>query len=322
MNPQHTPESIRGTLLRPRTAAGPGTRARPAGRTLREWLTFAAFVAPNLCFLAAFSYWPLLQNVYLSFVEWDMISPEKLWIGLENWHVVLSDRRFRQILGNTLGFTGGSVGLTLVLGLALALLLNQRLVLRNGARAILFTPTILPGAAIAVVWVYMFDPNFGLIKAVLAGAGVPGPRWLTDPAWAMPAVILVYVWKNAGYSVVVLLAGLQGIPRDLYEAARVDGAGAWQRFRHVTIPGLGPIALFLVITSVLGSFQAFDIIRVMTAGGPVIATTTLIYQLYIEGFTAFHAGRAGVYAVILFAIMLTLTVVQLRVVERRVTYNA
>lgn len=313
-------ETVQGTLTRPRPGAG--TAVRGSGRRTREMATFAAFVLPNLCFLAVFSYWPLLQNFYLSFVEWDMISPEKIWIGMENWQLVLTDRRFQQILGNTLEFTAGSVGATLVLGLAIALLLNQKLALRNGARAILFTPTILPGAAIAVVWVYMFDPNFGLIKAVLAGVGVPGPKWLTDPAWAMPAVILVYVWKNVGYSVVVFLAGLQGIPRELYEAARVDGAGAWQRFRHVTIPGLGPISFFLVITSLLGSFQAFDIIRVMTSGGPVIATTTLIYQLYVEGFTAFHAGRAGVYALILFTVMLTLTAVQLRVVERRVTYGS
>ena len=312
---------MQGTLLGQRPVVRGGVRARPSGRALREWLTFAAFVAPNLFFLAAFSYWPLLQNFYLSFVEWDMISPEKLWVGLENWQIVLGDRRSQQILGNTLAFTAGSVGITLVFGLAIALLLNQRLALRNTARAILFTPTVLPGAAIAVVWIYMFDPNFGLIKAVLAIVGFPGPRWLADPAWAMPAVILVYVWKNLGYSVVVFLAGLQGIPRELYEAARVDGAGAWHRFRHVTIPGLGPITLFLLITSLLGSFQAFDIIRVMTAGGPVIATTTLIYQLYVSGFTAFNAGRAGVYAVILFLIMLSLTMLQLRFVERRVTYS-
>ena len=137
----------------------------------------------------------------------------------------------------------------------------------------------------------------------------------------MPAVIVVYVWKNLGYSVVIFLAGLQGIPRELYEAARVDGAGAWQRFKAVTLPGLGPISFFLLVTSVLASFQAFDIIRVMTAGGPVSATTTLIYQLYVEGFQAFHAGRAGVYAMVLFGFMLAMTVAQLRFVERRVTYS-
>ena len=295
--------------------------ARLSRRETREWLTFLAFVIPNLCFLGLFSYWPLVQNAYLSFVEWDMISPEKLWVGLDNWRLVFADRIFQRILLNTFVFTVGSVGATLVLGLLVALLLNQRLAFRNGARTVLFAPTILPGAAIAVVWIFMFDPNWGLIKTLLSFVSLPSPKWLTDPGWAMPAVIVVYVWKNLGYCVVIFLAGLQGIPRELYEAARVDGAGAWQRFRAVTLPGLGPISFFLLVTSVLASFQAFDILRVMTAGGPVNATTTLIYQLYVEGFQAFHAGRAGVYAMVLFAFMLAMTVAQLRFVERRVTYS-
>ena len=305
-----------------RERAVPVERAGGAPRReSREWLTFLAFVAPNLFLLALFSYWPLVQSAYLSFVEWDMISPEKLWVGLDNWKLVLTDKSFHQILGNTLVFTLGSVGGTLLLGLSIALLLNQRLAGRSGARTVLFAPTVLPGAAIALVWVYMFDPNWGLIKAVLAWFSVASPRWLTDPRSAMAAVIIVYVWKNVGYSVVIFLAGLQGIPKELYEAARVDGAGAWYRFRHVTVPGLGPISFFLLITSILGSFQAFDILRVMTAGGPVNATTTLIYQLYLEGFFAFHAGRAGVYALVLFAFMLILTAAQLRLLERRVTYS-
>ncbi len=296
-------------------------RAAVSTRETREAITFLLFVAPNLILLALFSYWPLVQSAYLSFVEWDMISPDKFWVGLDNWRFVLADKTFHQVLRNTLVFTLGSVGLTLVLGLMIALLLNQQLAWRSGARTILFAPTVLPGAAIALVWVYMFDPSWGLLRAVLSWFSIASPRWLTDPQWAMTAVIIVYVWKNVGYSVVIFLAGLQGIPKELYEAARVDGAGAWHRFRHVTVPGLGPISFFLLITSILGSFQAFDIIRVMTNGGPVNATATLIYQLYLEGFFAFHAGRAGVYALVLFGFMLILTAAQLRFVERKVTYN-
>lgn len=300
-------------------------RVRPPARrvriALRERLTFLAFVAPNLLLLAVFSYWPLVQNVWLSFVEWNMISPDRPWVGLENWALVLSGASFRQIALNTLLFTAISVGLTLALGLACALLLNQRLVGRSAARAVLFTPTLLPGSAIALVWIYMLDPRWGLVRTVLSWGGIASPRWLIDPSWALPAVILVYVWKNVGYSVVVFLAGLQGIPRELYEAARVDGAGAWDHFRAVTLPGLGPISFFLLVTSLLSAVQAFDIIRVMTAGGPVIATTTLVYQLYNEGFVAFNAGRAAVYSIVLFGVMLALTAAQLRFVERRVTYS-
>lgn len=290
-------------------------------RRAREWLTFAMFVGPNLLLLAVFSYWPLLQNLYLSFTEWDMLSPEKLWVGLDTWAYVLGGSEFRQIAMNTLVFTVFSVGLTLVFGLAIAMLLDQRLPGRRVARSVLFVPTLLSGAAIALVWIFVFDPRWGLLRVLLEIVGVQSPRWLTDPAWALPAVIIVYVWKNVGYAVVIFLAGLQGIARELYEAARVDGAGPWQRFLSVTLPGLGPISFFLLITSMLASFQAFDVIRVMTAGGPVISTTTFIYALYNEAFVGFHAGNAAVYAVVLFVLMLALTIGQLRYLERRVTYS-
>jgi ABC-type sugar transport system permease subunit len=290
-------------------------------RVDREWLIFIAFVAPNLALLAIFSYWPLIQNFGLSFFEWDMISPDKQFVGLDNWLSVVGSGRFWQIALNTLLFTAGSVGFTLLIALGLALLLNQPLVGRDGARTVLFVPTVLSGAAVAVVWYFIFDPNWGLIRIFLSAVGVPSPRWLVDVRWAMPAVIIVYIWKNVGYCAVIYLAGLQAIPRELYEAARVDGAGAWARFRAVTLPGLGPISFFLLVTTVLLSFQAFDIINVMTAGGPIIATTTLLYEYYNQGFVGFHAGTAAVYGVVLFVLMVVLTLVQMRYVERRVTYS-
>jgi multiple sugar transport system permease protein/sn-glycerol 3-phosphate transport system permease protein len=292
-----------------------------ARRERSEWVTFVAFVAPNLLLLAVFSYWPLVQNVALSFTEWDMISPEKRFVGFDNWMGILSSSRFWQIALNTMTFTVGSVGSTLLVGLGLALLLNQQLRFRNGGRAVIFTPTVLSGAAVAVVWYFIFDSNWGLLKTGLAWIGLPSPRWVVDAHWAMPAIIIVYVWKTVGYAAVIFLAGLQGIPKELYEAARVDGAGAWARFRAVTIPGLAPISFFLLITTVLLSFQAFDIINVMTHGGPVIATTTLLYEYYNQGFVGFHAGSAAVYGVVLFLLMLILTIVQLRSLERRVTYE-
>ena len=290
-------------------------------RDAREWGLFLLFVGPNLLLLGVFSYWPLIQNAALSFTEWDMIAPEKRFVGLANWLSVLGSSRFWQIALNSLVFTLGSVGMTLLLGLALALLLNQKLRGRDAARTILFTPTVLSGAAVAIVWYFIFDPNWGLLRTFLGVFGIPSPRWVVDSHWAMLAVIIVYVWKTAGYAAVIFLAGLQGIPRELYEAARVDGAGAWQRFLAVTLPGLGPISFFLLVTSILLSFQAFDILNVLTAGGPVIATTTLLYEYYNQAFVGFHAGPAAVYGVILFALMLVLTIVQLRYVERRVTYG-
>lgn len=310
-------EPVSASTLAARVDARPGATRRPS----REWLLFVLFVSPNFLLLAIFSFWPMVQNASLSFNEWDMISPTRHFVGLDNWRTVLSSARFWTIARNTVVFTGASVGATLVLGLGLALLLNLPLRGRVPARSILFVPTLLSGAAVAVVWYFIFDPNWGLLKTLLGFVGVPSPRWVVDARFAMPAVIIVYVWKNVGYTAVVFLAGLQGIPKELYEAARVDGANAWQRFLAVTLPGLGAIAFFLLVTTILLSFQAFDILNVMTGGGPVIATTTLLYAYYNEGFVGFHAGTAAVYAMVLFALMLIVTLVQMRYVERRVTYN-
>jgi ABC-type sugar transport system permease subunit len=290
-------------------------------REWRDWLLFIALVAPNLIMFGIFNYRPLLYNAWLSLHEWDFLSPVMIWVGLDNYAEAFADPEFRRILLNTAVMTFGCVTLTLLLGLALALLLNQKLVGRNAARSVMFAPYILSGAAVAVIWVYIFDPSYGLIRNLINPLGLPAPNWLRDPLWAMPAVIIVYVWKNVGYSLVIFLAGLQAIPRELYEAATTDGANAWHRFRHVTLPGLAPITFFQVVTSILLTFQSFDIIHTLTRGGPINATNTLIYYLYEQGFVGFKAGRAGVAAVVLFVLLLIITVVQLRYAERRVTYS-
>lgn len=298
---------------------GPARPATPRER--REWLLFALLIGPNLLLFSVFTYWPLLYNAYLSVVRWNFLRPSKPFVGLANYAAVFGSARFWEIVLNTLTFTLWSVGLTLVLGLTAALLLNQPLRYRNTARAVLFSPTVMSGAVVAVVWSYIFDPRYGLLDQLLGLIGLSSPDWLNDPRWAMPAVIIVYVWKNLGYAVVIYLAGLQGIPRELYDAARVDGAGPWDRLRHVTLPGLSPVAFFLSVTSLLATFQAFDIINVLTDGGPVIATTTLVFHLYQLGFVSYDAGQAGVVAMVLFAIMLVLTLIQLRYLERRVSYG-
>lgn len=294
-------------------------RRRPAW--IGEWSLFALFLAPNLLFLAVFTYWPLLDNVYLSLVSWDMVQPEKLFVGLANYVDLATDPEFWTIFVNTFVFVGVGVVLTLGIGFATALLLNQKLWGRNVGRSVVFAPTILSGAAIAIVWIYVFDPRFGLLAIGLSALRISSPAWLTDPKWAMPALIIVYIWKNFGYAVVVYLAGLQAVPKDLIEAATVDGAGSFQRLLNVTLPQVSPISFFLLVTTILASFQAFDLVAVLTQGGPVDATNTLIFDLYQEGFVAFHAGRAAAIAMILFVLMLAVTVIQLRVVERQVSYG-
>lgn len=288
----------------------------------REWLIFLAFVGPNVALFAIFTYAPLLENFILSMQDWNFISPDRNWVGLTNYIDVFTDSQFTKIFTNTLVFTVAAVVLLLLLGLFGGMLLNQKLRGRNAARSILFSPYILSGAAIAIVWIYIFDPRYGLIYTLLKPLGIISPKWLTDPQWAMLAIIIVYVWKNLGYATVIYIAGLQAIPHDLYEAARVDGAGAWARFRHVTLPGLSPVMFFLILTSILGTFQAFDIISIMTQGGPINSTNTLIYYLYELGFINFSIGRAGVVGVILFVLMFCATLLQLRYLDRRVHYAA
>ena len=249
-----------------------------------------------------------------------MVAPDKVFVGLANYVDLATDPDFLQILLNTFVFSVGGVVATMVAGLFLAVLLNQRLWGRDAARTVLFAPVIVSGAAIAVVWAYIFDPHYGLLRVFISAVGLPSPNWLTDTTWAMPAVIIVYAWKNLGYAMVIYLAGLQSIPKDLVESATIDGAGVGRRFFSVTLPLLSPTTFFLLVTSVLASLQAFDILKVLTGGGPVVATTTLIYHMYDEGFLAFHAGRAASTAIVLFTIMLVATIIQVRYVERRVTY--
>jgi multiple sugar transport system permease protein/sn-glycerol 3-phosphate transport system permease protein len=295
-------------------------RAKTTHTERREWLLFAALVGPNLLLFGLFTYWPLIYNGYLSFVRWDMLAPIKLWVGLDNYRYLFTAPGFGQIVSNTVIFTVAAVGLTCTLGLAVALLLNQPLRGRNAVRSIVFSPVMLSGAAIGIVWVYIFDPRYGLLDVFIRALGAASPNWLLDTNWAMAAVVIVYVWKNLGYAVVIYLAGLQAIPKELYEAALVDGASPWARFRHVTAPGLSPVIFFLVLTTILASFQTFDVIKVMTDGGPVDSTTTLIYYLYQEGFVGFNAGRAGVAGMVLFFAMLVITLVQMRYTERAVNY--
>ena len=313
--------SVTASGARPLPQAAAGERGVGLRFWRAEWFLFLLFVGPNMLLFGVFTYWPMIQNAYLSTVRWDMISPVKIGVGLDNYRYLLRDPAFGRVMLNTLTFTVGAVGASLLLGLAAALLLNQPLRGREGARAVLFAPTLLSGAAVSIVWVYLFDPNYGLIAQGLSWVGVGSPGWLEDPAWAMPAIVIVYVWKNLGFAAVIYLAGLQAIPRDLYEAAKIDGAGAFGRFRSVTLPMLSPISFFLVVTSILSTFQAFDIIQVMTKGGPVNATNTLIYYVYEQGFVAFNAGRAAAAAMVLFVLMLGITQLQLRYTEQRVHYG-
>jgi ABC-type sugar transport system permease subunit len=315
-------ESLSTSKYRDEVFITPSGRAKKwAGK---EWVLFLAFISPNFFFLFMFTYWPLWENVRLSLQQTDLLafSGEPRWVGLQNYEWLFGSRTFRYVVQNTVIFITSCVALTLGLGLAIALLLNEKLRLRNAVRGLVFAPFLLSGAAIGIVWAYIFDPRFGLLAQILSWFNIPSPHWLDRPEWALPAIIIVYVWKNLGFATVIFLAGLQSIPKDLYDAAKVDGAGPLWRFRSVTLPMLSPISFFIMVTSVLATFQAFDIQQVMTRGGPAYATTTLIYYVYEQSFgQGANFGRAAAAAIVLFLVMLTVTAVQMFFSEKKVNYD-
>lgn len=306
-----------------RPAAAPdrsAARARRA-RRMREYLLFAAFIAPNFLLLGVFSYWPVLYNAYLSLTDWNMISPVMNFVGLENYRDMFSGGEFGEVMLNTAVFVVGVVGGCMVLGLAIAVLLNQKLRGRGFGRTMVFAPHVLSGAAIGVVWVFIFDPNYGISRVFFELLGRASPAWLTDSDWAMPALIIVYLWKNTGFSAIVYLAGLQNMPKDLYESAALDGASGWRVFRSITLPLLSPVTFFLLVTSIISSFQAFDVIAAMTDGGPGNATTILSWYLYEKAFSDFQAGPAAAGAIVMFLILLAVTMLQAKYIERKVHYR-
>ena len=297
-------------------AAPVATTAR-SGHRLRDVLVATAFLLPNLALLAVFTYRPLLDNIRLSFHNWNIASPTATFIGWENYVEWFTSSDSRTVLWNTVVFTGVAVIGSMALGLALALLLDQKLFGRNAVRSMVFAPFVLAGAAVGVAFQFVFDPTFGLVQDLLGRVGVESPAFYQDRGWALFMVTVTYIWKNLGYTFVIYLAALQVRRAELDEAAEMDGASAWTRFRMVTWPQLRPATFFLLITVLLNSFQVFDVIHTMTRGGPLgNATTTMVYQIYEETFVNQRAGYGATVATIMFMLLLIVTLAQVFVMER------
>ncbi len=292
-------------------------RKRAKRSKRNEWWLAAALLAPNLLLLAVFTYRPLLDNFRLSFFNWNISSPTSTFIGLDNYIEFFTRGDTAQILFNTVVFTASAVIGSMVLGLVLAMLLDQQLRGRNFVRSMVFAPFVISGAAIGVAFQFVFDPNFGLVQDLLGRIGVDSPQFYQSTGWALFMVTFTFVWKNLGYAFVIYLAALQGLNKDLSEAAAVDGASPWTRFWRVSLPQLRPTTFFLSITVLLNSVQVFDIIHTMTRGGPLgDGTTTLVYQVYTETFTNYRAGYGATVATILFLILLLVTVIQVRYMDK------
>ncbi|HFG8762588.1 TPA: sugar ABC transporter permease [Corynebacterium striatum] len=293
-------------------------RKKAQAKKRQEWWLAAVLLAPNLLLLAIFTYRPLLDNIRLSFFNWNISSPTSTFVGFQNYAEWVSRDDTKVIVSNTVIFTFFAVIGSLILGLALALLLNQKLRGRNFTRSVVFAPYAISGAAIGIAFQFIFDPNFGLIQEMLGWFGVDSPNFYAVPGWALFMVTFTFVWKNLGYTFVIYLAALQGLSKDLEEAAAIDGASTWTRFRRVTLPQLRPTTFFLSITVTLNSVQVFDIINVMTRGGPQgNGTTTLVFQIYQETFVNFRAGYGATAATIMFLILLIITLIQVRIMDKR-----
>jgi multiple sugar transport system permease protein len=282
----------------------------------RNALAGYLFILPNVVGFLVFSAIPVLGTLAISTLDWDMLGPPR-FVGLANYAALLGgDPLFRQVLGNTLYYVLGTVPTGMVLSLGLALAMNARLPGIAFFRAVFFMPVIASSVAVAMVWRWLYNRDFGLIDAGLSAIGLPAVPWLSSTEWAMPAVILLAVWKHLGFNMVVYLAGLQNVPQPLYEAAEIDGANSWQRFRHVTLPTLAPTTFFILVISIIGSFQVFDLAYVLTAGGPANATTTVVMYVYAQAFQLFEMGYAAAVAWVLFGIVLAVTLVQWRLQRR------
>lgn len=282
-----------------------------AMRRRHTWVPWL-FLAPNLAVFGLFMFFPLLYAAYMSFHDWSLIGTAQ-FTGLDNYQGIATDGLFWRSLVQTLIYTVGTVPPAIALGLAVALLLNRRLRGRLIVRSIFFLPVIIAGVVVALLGAWLFNDNYGVVNAVLGRIGIGPIAWLTSPQWALLSLIIVTLWTRIGFCMVVYLAALQSVPRDVYEAAHVDGATGWERFRWITWPFLGPTTFLLVVINVIYSFHVFDLIYVMTGGGPGFSTTVLVQYIYQQAFELGNMGYATALGVVVYFLMMAFTLFYWRV---------
>ena len=285
----------------------------------RNYFWFIVFAGPNIALILAYIYYPLLANLYFSTLDWRLGARTARFVGADNYAEFFSSRSGLEVWRVTIIFTLATVIGSMVLGLLMALVLNRAIPGRTAARTAIFSPYVLSGVGVGLIWSFIFDPRIGVLSHFLQMFGKQSPEWFLDRNLALVMVILVYIWKNLGYCAVIYLAGLQSIPQDLLEAAAIDGAGPIRRFFTVILPLLSPTVFFLSIAMVLSSMQAFDILRIMTPTGN--GTNSIVFEIYLQSFGTYQrAGYAAAISVVLFVALFLITTVQMRFVERKVHY--
>ncbi|HSW43926.1 MAG TPA: sugar ABC transporter permease [Patescibacteria group bacterium] len=288
-------------------------------RGWRRWAVIITFLAPGLAPLLLFTVAPMVASGGLSLLDWDLLRPPR-FIGLDNYARLAGDAAFRAAVWNTIQFVAGYLPLVLVGGLVIALALNQRLRGLALFRTVYFMPLVTSWVVVALMWRWLLDPRAGIVNHGLGLLGIQGPGWWTDPAWAMPSVIVASAWKDLGFVMVILLAGLQAIPDEFYEAASVDGAGRWARFRNITLPLLTPSLFFVLVISLINNLQVFDQVWVMTGGGPAGATSVVVEQIVLNAFRYGQMGYAAAMSWAFFVVILGITALQFRLQRRWVNY--
>jgi multiple sugar transport system permease protein len=302
-------------------STAPLVRSRPWWHAFRRgrWLGYI-YGGPVIIAFLVFNLYPMALGLYLSFTTWDILKPPT-FVGLKNWVDLLHDDLLWRAVFQTLYYAVASVAGATALSMALALALNQRLKSIGFYRTFFFLPAVTSLVAIAMVWRWIYNTEFGVLNAFLNALGINPVNWLGDPLLAMPAVILMSIWRSAGFNTVLFLAGLQGVPQEYYEAAEIDGASRWDRLRHITLPLISPTTFFVVVNGLIGSWQVFDQVYILTRGGPLLSTVTVVYLIYSNGFEWYKTGYASAMAYGLFLIIILLTAVQFILQKRWVFYN-
>lgn len=282
---------------------------------IKKIAVLSIFLLPSLIGMIAFLIIPILASLGLSFMKWDLLS-EIQWVGLENYIKIFQDETFYEAFRHTLIFIAGYLPSVLIISLLLAMLLNSKIKGLTLFRGIYFLPVISSWVAISIIWKWILNPEYGLMNYFLSLIGIAGPAWLSDPKWAMIAVIITSVWKDIGFITVIYLAGLQDIPDMYYEAANIDGAGRVRKFFSITLPLLSKTTFFVLIISLINSFQVFDQVWIMTEGGPAGATSVLVEQIYKNAFSYYKMGYASALSWVLFGVIFIVTIIQNKVQKK------
>jgi len=285
-----------------------------------KYLFIWAVLIPTICFYLIFCYFPIIYGIFLSFFDWTLGSHQNPFIGLGNFVTAFNDPTFRVSLRNTLYFAFVSIPIELVLSMGISLLLNRIKVGLSLFRSIYFVPAITSEVAAVILWKWLYQPKYGLFNEILEMMGLPSLRWLNSSSLALPSVMIMTIWMGMGYTILILLAGLNGIPDVYYEAAKLDGANRWQLFSRITLPLLQPTMLFLLVVGAIGKLQVFTPIYLMTEGGPGDSSRVLVLYIFDNGFHYLKMGYASAVAFILFGIILILTLIQLRMLRIKWEY--